>query len=104
MLNKFPCTSCGCCCRRIGKTVEKAKFLSGELAFPFKWDETGKCEMLTDDNRCRVYDTRPLVCRIEEMYKYFGSYSREEFYKMNIAACNQMMDEDGVDKKYRIPV
>ena len=95
----FPCTSCGSCCKRINRLVENLK--GSELSFPFSYDETGKCEKLTDDNKCSVYKNRPLVCDIEKMAERI-SMPKTMFINLNIAYCNQMMDEDGVDESYRI--
>ena len=37
------------------------------LLFPFATREDGACEQLGEDGRCRVYATRPLVCRVDMM-------------------------------------
>lgn len=71
--------------------------------FPYTWDETGKCEMLGDDNKCKVYDDRPLICRIDELGEAFMT-DKKEWYKSNIRSCNTMMDEDGIDQSLRIKI
>jgi len=101
----FPCSGCGACCRRINKAVGNLGIENiekdNELYFPYKWDDTGRCEMLTDDNRCSVYENRPLICNIDKLLSLID-IPKEQFYAMNIAACNTMMDEDNLPLKYRI--
>lgn len=103
--NVFPCSGCGSCCRRINKAVENLGLENidkdNELYFPYKWDETGRCEMLTDDNKCLVYENRPLLCNIDKFLSIID-ITKEDFYAMNIVACNIMMDEDNLPLKYRI--
>jgi uncharacterized protein len=101
----YPCSGCGACCRRIDKAVNiigiSSKEPDSEFYFPFTWDENGRCEMLTDDNKCSVYDNRPTICNIDKLFAMIA-IDKETFYKMNIDACNKMMDDDNIDKKYRI--
>jgi Fe-S-cluster containining protein len=96
----FPCTGCAACCRHI----DRAKDIideNPELAFPYSWDKTGKCEMLNDDGKCKVYDKRPLICNVDEFIKFYG-ISEKKFYAINIKACHTLMKEEGIYKKYRI--
>ncbi|MGD6811639.1 hypothetical protein ACQCT9_02460 [Sutcliffiella horikoshii] len=46
---------------------------------------------------CRIYATRPLICRIDEMYEQFfhEQLSKEEYYDINIKACQQLQREEG---------
>ena len=90
----FPCTQCGCCCRRMGEVIKLG------VDFPYKIKENGECEML-EDNKCKVYDSRPAICNIDELAEILGA-ERETFYKENIKCCNQMMDEDNIPQEYRI--
>lgn len=109
-LNSFPCTSCGSCCKRIDKVINNIAEFSKRynipiehLEFPYKYDEVGKCEMLNLGNKCKVYNNRPNICNIEWM-RIHTRIDREEFYNLNIKVCNQLMDEDGIDKSYRIVI
>ena len=104
----FPCSSCGACCRRVDKAVEVIRMAehgsvnpNNELHFPYTWDENGKCENLTEDNKCSVYENRPTMCNIDKLQSFFG-IDKTHFYKANIEACNKMMENDNIDKKYRI--
>lgn len=90
----FPCTQCGCCCRRVGAL----KSLGAD--FPYDTDEFGVCEML-EDNKCKVYNNRPTICNIEK-YAKEQRIDKELFFSENIDACNKMMDEDNVPLGYRI--
>ena len=54
---KYPCTLCGCCCKRIDKVVSQLRVLGVDVDFNYKWDENGQCENLTIDNKCSVYET-----------------------------------------------
>lgn len=102
----YPCTSCGECCRRVQSVLEVAGEghpILKELVdrFPYKTKEDGSCEMLTDDGRCSVYEHRPLVCNIK-LGQYLFKMTQEEWFKWNMEGCNQMMDEAGIDERYRV--
>ena len=99
----FPCTGCGCCCKRINLAVafEGFKPKGHPLHFPYSWSQEGVCEMLTPDNKCRVYDCRPLICNIEKYAEYLG-VDLEHFFKLNADACNRLMDLDNVPLQFRI--
>jgi hypothetical protein len=91
----FPCTQCGCCCKRVESAIKLG------VEFPFKTKNDGSCEMLTEDNKCKVYDSRPSICNIHSLAKILGR-NIDEFYKENIEACNKLMDQDMIPLKYRI--
>lgn len=80
---KFPCDKCGECCRHIGGIAELADFDRGN----------GTCVNLAG-NICRIYGDRPLICRVDEMYErcFADEYSREEFYKLNLAVCQRLRE------------
>jgi Fe-S-cluster containining protein len=102
-MSSFPCSGCGCCCRRINQAVShfKAKSKKDPMYFPYTWDENGVCENLTEDNKCKVYDKRPLICNIES-YGNHMKVNEQEFYQANIRACNYMMDLDNIPLEFRI--
>lgn len=106
-MRKFPCSGCGGCCKRVNKLSADYQELKIPIFdknsiyyFPYKWDETGKCDMLID-NKCSVYNNRPNVCNIEKMRKLLGE-PKKQFYKQNIESCNQIMDEDNIPLSFRI--
>ncbi len=88
----YPCTRCGCCCKRIG--------LLG-VDFPYDINADGSCSKLSENNECTVYDERPLVCNIDKFAEVM-EIDKEIFYKANIATCNALMDADGIDETFRI--
>lgn len=102
----YPCTQCGACCRRVNQAVENLNAVGvaedHPLYFPYKWDETGRCEMLTDDNQCKVYADRPTLCNVDKMIELSGM-DKHTAYSSSIRICNQLMDEDGLPSKFRIP-
>lgn len=71
------------CCRVAGKIMKELD--RGD----------GVCKFLTEDNKCSIYEDRPFICRVDEIYdKYFKSkYSREDFYIMNYNSCKQLKAE-----------
>ena len=76
----FPCTKCGACCRRV------------------------RCEMLCD-NLCMVYDKRPLICNIDDAVSLlYPDKDINEYYRESAIACNIMIKEDRMDKKYLIDI
>jgi Fe-S-cluster containining protein len=103
MQDRFPCTACGSCCKRINIAVKSIgeNTEDNPLYFPYSWDESGRCEMLTKDNFCKVYDKRPTLCNVDKVMELFD-IPKKEFYEINIEACNSMMDEDGIDESFRI--
>ena len=92
----FPCSGCGCCCKRIG--VIK-KFLT-EDEFPYNANLDGVCEMLID-NKCSIYETRPDICSVDKMATKHN-IKTTEYYKVAITICNNLMDEDNIPLNYRI--
>lgn len=99
----FPCTSCGACCRRINIAVKNfyTDDPNNPLYFPYSWDENGVCENLTDDNKCKVYNNRPLLCNVEKFGEFIG-VEKDAFFDYNIRACNALMDEDNLPLELRI--
>lgn len=101
----YPCTSCSQCCRRIGELLEGSYDYSifDELVrrFPYKAREDGACEMLTDEGKCSVYETRPLLCNIK-MGGYAMRIPQREWYRMNQEGCNRMVREAGMGNEYLV--
>ncbi|TDQ32142.1 YkgJ family cysteine cluster protein [Aureibacillus halotolerans] len=90
----FPCTSCGACCL----SIDGIEFLE-------EYNQNGKCTNL-ENNQCSIYESRPLLCKIDESYdKIFSSYmSKEEFYRQNAVACNKLQEKLNIDIKYRVHI
>jgi Fe-S-cluster containining protein len=67
----------------------------------------GSCIYLNKDNRCDIYHQRPEVCSIDKMYKkrqLEESMPKKDYYKLTAKVCNQFIDEDNLDEKYKIDV
>src|SRR5699024_9433928 len=79
--SEFPCTRCGECCRHINRIPQLAQFDLGN----------GVCRYL-QGNLCTIYATRPEVCRVNSMYEHYFKthYTKEEFYQINIRACEML--------------
>ena len=77
----FKCEICGECCRNI-----RLSPLYSDLD-----DGTGACRYL-DGNKCSIYVTRPLLCRVDESYEAFFSkiMAKEEYYRLNYEACEKL--------------
>lgn len=76
----FPCFSCGKCCQRVGLS-EQTKYLDrGDLT----------CQYFEDNTKlCTVYETRPLICQVENYYNQNLShiYSWDQFIAINLKIC-----------------
>jgi len=104
MLEKFPCTGCGQCCSRIQNLKEFSDKLAEEknmpdISFPYG-NKDGVCEKLID-NKCSVYEDRPLICSVDKMQEIL-KINRPLFYKMNADICNSFIKESGMDESFLI--
>ena len=91
-MSKFPCSGCGGCCMMAG----------GKLGMPDRGD--GACLFLDYDNTCSIYEQRPLICRVDELYDHVKpDMTRGEWHGFRIQACNIIIDKLGLDNKYKIP-
>lgn len=77
----FPCDQCGECCRNLQMSELYKELDRGD----------GVCKFL-DGNLCSIYQTRPLLCRIDESYDRFfkDSMTRDEFYRANLQVCSKL--------------
>ena len=107
---KFSCTGCGMCCRFVGdalKYSDKAEepHRTELKKFPFKAKKDGSCENLID-NKCSVYEDRPLICRVDDMYdKYKDTHfktSRKAYHLKEAQSCNSMIKQAKIDKKFLV--
>lgn len=80
----FSCDCCGECCRHINGIVELE-----ELCLP-----DGSCKYLLPNNKCSIYDDRPLICQIDGYYKavMYRFMSLEDFYDINNKACIELKE------------
>lgn len=75
----FPCRKCGLCCKHLELIPQLKHLDSGK----------GRCINLNDDNLCAIYENRPDICNVEEMYKLVFSeqMTEEEYIKVNVEGC-----------------
>ena len=57
--------------------------------------------MLTDDGLCSVYDKRPLLCNLKLAAVLLGLHDAD-WMKMQADECNRMIDEAGLDEKFKV--
>ncbi len=64
----FKCEQCGACCKAVG------------------------CKLLTDDNKCPMYETRPDICNTSTMFDsiYSKSMSEQEYLTLSKQCCEQL--------------
>lgn len=110
----FPCTGCGLCCQKAGKSVLIARQLQQEgntsayvaeiAAFPYSFDRNGRCEKLSPDDKCAVYEQRPDICKVDVSYQkhYQNEHTWADYVQLSAAICNKLMEEAGKDVSYRI--
>lgn len=96
--SKFPCHSCGACCMMVGDLLKNEDNVNPDYLdlvrdFPYKADESGWCEKLGDDLKCSIYETRPLLCRIEEVWriKFSGERTKSDYFSETAMACKRLM-------------
>lgn len=76
----FKCDRCGECCRNLNKSP-----IYNELH-----DGDGVCRYLRN-NLCSIYETRPLLCRVDESYELFfkDKLSYDEYVQRNYSFCKE---------------
>ncbi len=77
----FKCDKCGLCCRNIGKSEFYKELDRGD----------GVCRYLRG-NLCGIYESRPILCRVDEGYEAFfkSAMSKEEYYALNYKICEKL--------------
>ncbi len=93
-LDRFPCTSCGLCCKNITGIIELVEFDAGN----------GVCKFLDlETNLCKIYESCPLICRIDETHKKLYSHILlKEFYAKNAEICNALQEANHLDESFRV--
>lgn len=84
--NSFPCDRCGLCCCNLKLNLAYARLDRGD----------GLCMHLDQNKRdCRIYETRPNLCRVEASYQHFAHIlSLADYYAINIRACEILKTTD----------
>lgn len=81
----FECDKCGSCCKNLKKIGEYFDLDRGD----------GICKYLKK-NICSIYDSRSLICRVDEYYDRFlkNVMSLEAYYKINYEICKKMKEQE----------
>lgn len=81
----FECDCCGCCCRNLNKSALYKELDRGD----------GVCKYLCG-NLCSIYETRPLLCRVDECYDLFFSalMTKKEYDQLNLNECERLKKEE----------
>lgn len=69
--------------------------------------EDGACIHLAEDNTCKIYETRPEMCRANVMVeknKEKLKMTTKEYFKFSNSLCNKWIEEDGMDKSFLIDI
>ena len=79
---EFPCTRCGACCRNLGKSSLFSQLDRGD----------GVCRHLdVNTNLCQIYETRPKICRVSDMFGAFEDrLTWGEYVALNQQACREL--------------
>ena len=90
----FPCSRCGACCKNLHHIKPLASFHSGD----------GICNYYSESLGCRIYQHRPLLCRIDEGYEVLFSrlLDKKSYYEKNARACNLLQKQAGLDDHFRV--
>lgn len=80
----FKCDRCGQCCRNLHKSPMYDELHNGD----------GICRFLKG-NECSIYNTRPLVCRVDESYDVFFKdiLSYDEYIRLNYESCRILKEK-----------
>ncbi|MFP6166257.1 YkgJ family cysteine cluster protein [Helicobacter pylori] len=103
-LNRFPCTSCGLCCKNITRIIELIGFDAGNGVCKFLDSETNLCKIYESHPLiCRVDESHPLICRVDEAHKkLYPHIPLKEFYAKNAEICNALQEANHMDKSFRV--
>ena len=86
---------CGMCCRNIKRYKDEVYPILKEILgatipkFDIE-DDNGVCVYLTDDNKCSIYEQRPILCNTELMFELLSAtlgITKSELYKIQILSC-----------------
>jgi len=118
----FHCTKCAGCCTK----ENFAAIPSERIPDPIRFRENGNCVHLTTEKLCAVYDSRPYLCNIGEMFerpdllKGYGkpgnvlfSYitaikrdkgedAKKEWFKFTSGQCNELIQIKSLGDEFLI--
>ena len=78
----FPCTACGACCRNLGGAPLYARLDRGDGV---------RRHLDAGTDLCRIYETRPKICRVADMYEALADrLAWPEYVALNRRACRDL--------------
>ena len=85
-MSTFECKCCGNCCSnflplRKEEIRTMKKLAKKENKHPLIKDWYGRCPFLNNNNKCDIYENRPLICREYTCYKFKNHIYNEEIFK-----------------------
>lgn len=88
-MSNFKCRKCGECCSNflpLRKEEIKAmkRLAKKENKHPLIKDWYLRCPFLNNNNRCDIYENRPIICREFSCYRFENNiYNKEVFSKID---------------------
>ena len=88
-MSDFKCKCCGECCSnflplRDDEIRTMRKLAKKENRHPLRNDWYSRCPFLNNNNKCDIYENRPLICREYTCYNYENYiYNTEVFSKID---------------------
>ena len=84
-IKKFICKKCGACCQNLHLTKIYAELDDG----------TGTCIYFDKNSKlCRIYEERPLLCRVDDAYECFKDIlSYEDYLELNYQSCELLIKQ-----------
>lgn len=81
----FECDKCGLCCSHIGGIDLYKDLDRGD----------GVC-MYLKGNLCSIYESRPLLCRVDESWEkiFYAQMSKEDYYELNYKGCMALKENN----------
>ncbi|MBP3732530.1 MAG: YkgJ family cysteine cluster protein [Bacilli bacterium] len=88
IIRNFKCSACGECCRHISHVLPEYDIGNGTC-----------CWLDQSTNLCRIYQKRPLICRVKEYWQQIlrpEGISWEDWCRENYKACARMKKKTNI--------
>ena len=88
-MSNFECKKCGKCCSNFLPLMKEEiktmkKLAKKENKHPLIQEWYLRCPFLNNNNRCDIYENRPIICREFSCYKFENNiYNKEVFSKID---------------------
>ena len=70
--------------------------------------EDGSCVYLNGENQCDIYEDRPEICNVRQMYRNRTQKGLKMSYRdyciESTKACHKIIEEMGLSKRYKIDI